>query len=223
MTNPPRVRLPTLAITTLLPLLLGSCGSVVGALVPPQSVTNPAGLSGATLAPSSALTTESVKGTVDYSTEATTPKSSFDDIKYPDNIPFGIRPHALKFNSSIAAARVSGLCTLPVSFTLTLKTVRVTVKDAHGSASINAAPNVTVTLTRNGGAITGQADYTATGNTLSFSADAATTDAALTVLTTGGINDASLNAAISASDNSLAGCQMSLTLGDAVLVLSNFS
>lgn len=203
-------------------LLLSGCGAVVGALVPPQTVSNPAGLTGATLAPSSALQAESVKGSVLYSTETTTPKSSFDDIKYPDNVPFGIRPHALAFNTSISSAMISGLCTLPDSFTLTLKSVKVTVKDASGTASVVNTPNLTVTLTKGATGLTGTV-YSVSGHTLTLSADSASTTAALNVLTSGGSNDASLNAELSASADGLSGCRLSLTLGDTSAVLSSFS
>ena len=203
-------------------LLLSGCGAVVGALVPPQTVTNPAGLTGATLAPSSALQAESVKGSVLYSTEATTPKSSFDDIKYPDNVPFGIRPHALAFNTSLSKAMVSGLCTLPNSFTLTLKSVRVTIKDASGTASVVNTPNLSVTLTKGATGLSGTA-YSVSNNTLTLNADSASTGAALTILTTGGTNDASLDAELSADANGLSGCSLSLTLGETSAVLSSFS
>ena len=55
-------------LSATVPFLAG-CGSVVGTFAPPQTVTNPAGLTGATLDPSSALITESVRGT-----SATAPK-----------------------------------------------------------------------------------------------------------------------------------------------------
>lgn len=204
-------------------LLLSSCGSVVGALIPPQTVTNPAGLTGATLAPSGTLQAESVKGSVLYDTQSTTPKQSFADIKYPDNVPFGIRPHALSFNTSLASAVVSGVCSLPDTFALTLKSVKVTVKDASNTASVLNTPNLSVTLTKGQSSLTAGTSYTVSTNTLALNADSAATSAALTVLTTGGTNDASLDAQLSASADGLAGCQLTLKLGETNVVLSSFS
>jgi hypothetical protein len=203
-------------------LLLSGCGSVVGALVPPQTVTNPAGLTGATLAASGALQAESVKGSVLYNTETTLPRQSFGDIKYPDNVPFGIRPHALTFNTSLASAVVSGVCSMPGTFTLTLKSVKVTVKDASNTASVLNTPNLMVTLTKGQTSLAGTS-YTIAANTLALSADSASTSAALTVLTSGGTNDASLDAQLSASADGLAGCQLTLKLGETNVVLSSFS
>ena len=204
-----------------LPLLAG-CGSVVGALVPAQTITNPAGLTGATLAPSSALVAESVGGTISYSTETTTPPSSFDDFKFPDGIPFGIRPHGVAFNTGFASATVTGTCVTPDSVKITLKSVVVTVKDGTTTATISQTPNLTLTLTRTSQGLS-SASYSVASNTLAVSADAATSDAIIKVLTTGGKNDASLSAAISADQNSLAGCRLSFKLGETTATLSNFS
>ncbi len=218
-----RVRGPVLVSALLLggSVLLSGCGSVVGAFIPPQTITNPAGLTGKTLATSSTLVMESVKGTVHYSTQDA-PKSSFDDIKYPDNIPFGIRPHGLAINSGLASATVTGACVKPASFTLTLKKVTVTLKDATSTATVTATPSYTVTLTKTGSSLT-DATYSVSGGTLNVTADRTATDAAIVVLTSGGVNDAQLDADLSASDNGLAGCTMTMKLGETTAVLSDFS
>ncbi|WP_407570314.1 hypothetical protein [Deinococcus altitudinis] len=208
-------------LSVTLPLLAG-CGSVVGAFVPPQTITNPAGLTGATLAPSSALVAESVGGTISYSTQTTTPPSSFDDFKFPDNIPFGIRPHGVAFNTGFASATVTGTCASPDSVKVTLKSVNIVVKDAATTATISQTPNLTVTLTKTGQGL-GSASYSVSSNSLVVSADTATSDLLIQVLTTGGKNDASMNAAISADQNSLAGCRLSFKLGETTATLSNFS
>ena len=206
------------ALSATLPML-ASCGSVVGALVPPQEITNPAGLTGAVLAPSSALQIESVRGTIMYSTSTTNPPASFDDFKFPDNIPFGIRPHGLSFNTGFASASLSGVCLAPDSFKVTLKSVAITVKDAANSATITQTPTLVLTLTRSGQG----SSYTVSGDSLKLSADASTSDAIINILTTGGKNDASFNATISADQNSLAGCSLSFTLGTTTATLSNFN
>ena len=201
-----------------LPLLAG-CGSVVGAFVPPQTIDSPAGLTGAQLS-SDDLQVESVRGTVNYSTGASTPPASFDDLKFPDNIPFNIRPHGLSFETGFASAKLSGSCLAlaPDSFKVTLKSVNISVKDAASSASLDLSPTLVLTLTK-----TAPGSYTAAANKLSLSADAATTDAFIKVLTSGGKNDASFTARISADSNALLGCRMTFTLGSTSAVLSNFS
>ncbi|WP_424949686.1 hypothetical protein [Deinococcus sp.] len=208
---------PLLLVT--LPML-ASCGSLVGALVPPQTVTNPAGLTGVTLAPSGTLQPESVGATVQYSTENS--NSSFDDFQFPDNIPFGIRPHAMAFNTGFASATLSGTCTAPDTVKVTLKSVTVVVKDASNTATLTQTPNLVFTLTKTSTGLTG-ASYSVASSPFSVSADAATSDAIIKVLTSGGKNDASLSAAISADQNSLAGCRLSFKLGDTTATLSNFS
>jgi hypothetical protein len=207
-------------LTLTLPLLAG-CGSVVGALVPPQTVTNPAGLTGAVLE-SSALQPESVGGTLSYSTQTTTPPSSFDDVKFPDGIPFGIRPHGVSFTTSFATATATGTCVAPSSANVTLKNIAITVKDATSSAGITLSPNLTVTLTRTGGDLL-STKYSISSNSLVLQADAATSDAVIKVLTTGGKNDASLDARISVDQNSLGGCRLAFTLGNTTATLSNFN
>lgn len=201
--------------------VLASCGQIVGALVPPQTITNPAGLTGATLAPSGALMPESVGASVRYSTQDN--GSSFDDFKFPDNIPFGIRPHGVAFNTSFASATVSGACAAPDSVNVTLKSASITVKDASNTATLTVTPGYMVTLTKTGQGL-GTASYSVkSSGGLVLSADAATTDAIVKVLTTGGKNDASLDAAISADQNGLAGCTLSFKLGETTATLSNFS
>ncbi|WP_407538573.1 hypothetical protein Q0M94_10270 [Deinococcus radiomollis] len=206
-------------LSATVPFLAG-CGSVVGALVPPQTITNPAGLTGATLAPSSALVIESVSGTIGYNTETT--NSSFDDFKFPDNIPFGIRPHGVAFNTSFASAVVSGTCAAPDTVKVTIKRVDIVVKDAVATATVTQTPNLTLTLTKSSQGI-GTASYTVAGNSLVLSADTGTSNSIITVLTTGGKNNASLSAAISADQNSLASCTLSFKLGETTATLSNFS
>ncbi len=204
-----------------LPLLAG-CGSLVGALVPPQTITNPAGLTGAVLAPSGVLQAESVGASISYSTRTTTPPSSFDDFTFPDNIPFGIRPHGVAFNTGLASATVTGTCAMPDTFKVTLKSLNVSVTDAAGTATIAQTPGLSVTLSKSSQGL-GAASYTVADNTLMISADAATSDAIIRVLTSGGRNDASLTAAISADQDALAGCRLSFTLGNTTATLSNFS
>ncbi|ULH14302.1 hypothetical protein MF271_01930 (plasmid) [Deinococcus sp. KNUC1210] len=208
-------------LTATLPML-ASCGSVVGALVPPQEITNPAGLTGVTLAPSDELQVESVRGTINYSTSTSNPPASFDDFKFPDNIPFNIRPHGLSFNTGFASATVTGLCSAPQSINVTLKSVIITVKDAVNSASIMQTPTLVLKLTRTAVGV-GTASYSIESNKLTLSADASTSDAVISILTTGGKNDASFQATISADQNSLAGCRLSFTLGNTTATLSNFS
>lgn len=201
--------------------VLASCGQLVGALVPPQTITNPAGLTGATLTPSGALMPESVGASVRYSTQDT--GSSFDDFKFPDNVPFGIRPHGVAFNTSFASATVSGVCAAPDSATVTLKSATVTVKDASTTATLTVTPGYKVVLTKTSQGL-GTASYSAASSSaLVFSADSVTSDAIVKVLTTGGRNDASLDTAISADQNGLAGCTLSFKLGETTATLSNFS
>ncbi|WP_425144810.1 hypothetical protein [Deinococcus sp.] len=202
--------------------LLASCGSVVGSFVPPQELTNPAGLTGASLAPSDELQVESVRGTIKYSTSTTAPPTSFEDFKFPDNIPFGIRPHGLAFKTGFASALVSGPCTAPDSIKVSLKSVSISVKDAVNSAAVTQTPTLVLTLTKTGTAAAGTT-YAIAENSLTLSADAATSDAIINVLTTGGINDASFVAVVSADQNALAKCRMSFTLGTTTATLSNFS
>ena len=215
-------KLPLLGLLGLTLPLLAGCGSLVGALVPPQEITNPAGLTGAVLAPSGVLQAESVGATISYSTQTTTPPSSFDDFTFPDNIPFGIRPHGVAFNTGFASATVSGTCAMPDTFKVTLKSVNVSITDAAGTATIAQTPGLTVTLSKSSQGL-GAASYAVASNTLTISADAVTSDAIIKVLTTGGRNDASLTAAISADQDALAGCRLSFRLGNTTATLSNFS
>ena len=208
-------------LSATLPFLAG-CGSVVGSLVPPQTITNPAGLTGAVLSSSGALQLESVGAGIQYSTESTTPPSSFDDVKFPDNIPFGIRPHAVAFNTGFASATLSGLCSAPETVHVTLKSVSIVVTDAAGSATVAQTPNLTFTLTRTGQGV-GTASYAVANIPLVISADTTASDALIRVLTTGGKNDASLSAYISADQDALAGCRLSFKLGETSATLSNFS
>lgn len=211
--------LPLIAALTLA-TTLASCGKIVGSLVPPQTVENPAGLDGKVLALSSPLTIESVRGDVSYSTNG----STFDDVKFPDNIPFGIRPHGVEFQAGFSEAVVMGPCTVaaPATVAVTLKSLKLEVRDAAGKASFSSQPNVTFTLTRSAVAA-GSATYAVSDTQASLKANSAESDAFIKTLTEGGANEASLNATISADQNSLAGCTMSFKLRGVKVILSNFS
>ena len=80
---------------------LASCSKIVGAAIPAQTISNPAGLEGKQLVASSPLMIESVRGTVSYSTAG----APFDDIQIPD-LPFGIKPGGLDFKTEIGRAHV---------------------------------------------------------------------------------------------------------------------
>ncbi|PIG99121.1 hypothetical protein [Deinococcus sp. UR1] len=212
----------TLSLIAVLTLAttLASCGKIVGSLVPAQTVENPAGLDGKVLAPSSPLTIESVRGTVSYSTAG----STFGDIEYPDNVPFGIRPRAVEFQAGFSEAVVTGACVAaaPATVAVTLKSLALEVRDAAGKASFSDEPNVTFTLTRSAAA-GGSVTYAVSDKQVSLKADAQETDAFIRTLTEGGANEASLDATISADQNSLAGCTMSFKLRGVKVILSNFS
>ncbi|PNY80707.1 hypothetical protein [Deinococcus koreensis] len=213
----------TALIGLALPLLAG-CGQVVGAFVPPQTVSNPGNLTGATLSTASAMRIQTVVGDIQYDTSAALPPQSFADIKYPDDVPFGIRPRAVSLKVAFSKAAVVGPCVAPDTFTVTLKTFSASLwnsGDKAGAATLSGAPNLTVKATRTGvGA--GGTTYSLAANSVSVSANAATTDRAIDILTTGGQNDASASAQISADSDALAGCHLSFTLGDSSVTLSNF-
>ena len=210
------IRIPLLLLS---PPLATGCGQVVGSLVPPQTFTNPANLAGATLSSSSALQPAAVKGTVSYSTSDTAP---FADLKYPDNVPFGIRPHAMKLQAKFTGAVVKGTCSFPSTFNLTVGRFDAAVSDVNGTATLSVDPKLTVTLTKTGGSLT-SATYSISEHTVTVSADAATTDKAIKILTSGGQNDASASAQILADQDGLAGCTVQFTLGNTALTLANFS
>ncbi|MBB6099728.1 hypothetical protein HNR42_003186 [Deinobacterium chartae] len=209
------------ALLFLAPLVAG-CGALVGSFVPPQTFNNPANLDGAQLSSSSALQPAAVKGTLSYDTSKTTPPSPFDDLKYPDNVPFGIRPHAMKLEASFTRAVVSGSCTFPNTINLTVKSFSATVSDANGSATLTTEPNLSLTLTKAESSLT-SATYTFAAHRIAVAANASTTDQAIRVLTTGGQNHASASAQVLADQDQLAGCYIRFTLGETALTLSNFS
>ena len=189
-----------------------------------RTLHNPGNLSGAILSTSSALRVQTVVGDIQYDTSAALPPQSFADIKYPDDVPFGIRPRAVSLKVAFGSAAVSGPCLAPESFTVTLKTFSASLWNSGnkaGAATLSGTPNLTVKATRIGvGA--GGTTYSLAANSVSVSANAATTDRAIDILTTGGQNDASASAQISADSDALAGCHLSFTLGDSSVVLSNF-
>ncbi|MBZ9750886.1 hypothetical protein K7W42_08425 [Deinococcus sp. HMF7604] len=206
----------TVALLSLM-AALASCGKVVGAFVPPQTVTNPAGLEGKTLTSDSALQPAAVKGSVSYSTRGET----FADIAYPKDVPFDIRPHALEFQAGFSEATLAGTCllTAPATATVTLKSLKVEVSDASGKAMFSALPGTTFALTRQGTSAT----YAVSDTVASVKAGAADTDAFIRVLTQGGPNQASVTAEITADKDSLAGCTISFKVKNPKVILSDFS
>ncbi|MFC4453999.1 hypothetical protein [Deinococcus sonorensis] len=214
---------PIHLLWTVLPLLAG-CGSVVGTLVPSQTIANPANLNGARLTPSSVLKVQSVTGSAQYDTSRSTPPASFPDLQFPSDVPFNVRPHAAKLTASMTGATLSGPCVAPASFTFSLDSFRVSVWDSGnqaGQATLSGTPKLTVTATRSGTTLGGTA-YTLSDHSFTISADQATTERAITVLTSGGQNDVSASADVSAPDDALAGCGLTFTLGNTSVTLSNF-
>ncbi|GGO32873.1 hypothetical protein [Deinococcus humi] len=206
-----------------LPLLAG-CGSVVGAFVPPQTINNLANMNGAVLTSSSALKIQTVVGTVQYDTSASLPPKSFPDFEYPSDVPFGMRPHAASVKVSFTDATVSGPCLAPDTFNLTIDAFSIALWDSSAKASavtMKSSPKLTVHATKTQTGITGTS-YQLTSNIVVANADQATTDKAINILTTGGPNDTSASAQISADNDALAGCRLSFTLGNASVTLSDF-
>lgn len=197
-------------------LSLVSCSRIVGAAIPPQTISDPAGLEGKQLVASSPLVVESVRGTVSYSTAG----APFGDIQIPD-LPFGIKPGGLEFRTGFSQIDVTGACVKPQALTVTVRDVKVDASDAVASATFtqNAAAQFTLTRTSEGA---GKATYGVSDTKLSVSADVATAMKFFSILTTGGQNTVSVMATISASDNGLAGCTMGFTLKDVSVTLSKF-
>ena len=204
-------------LTVPLPMLT-SCGGLVGKLIPPVIQTAPAGLSGATMLASGDLQSESVGGSIVYDTSRANPPASFPDFSF-DGLPLNIRPHSVTFNGSFASAALSGPCALPASIKLTVKSMTIKVSDAAGTASLTQTPGLVLTLTKSGE----NGNYGVSSNSLVLSDDTATNDTLIRVLSSGGSNDASLSATISVQQDSLAGCRLSFTLGNATTTLSDFS
>lgn len=204
--------------------LLASCGTIVGAFVPPQTVGNLAGLNGAVLTSSSALQIQSVGGTVQYDTSASLPPASFADLKYPSDVPFGMRPHAASVKMSLTDATISGSCLTPDAFNLTVDTFSIGLWDSSDKASavtLKSSPKITIRATKTTTGI-GGTTYQLTSNTVVANADQTSTDRAINILTTGGKNDTGVSMQISADNDALAGCRLSFKLGDASVTLSNF-
>lgn len=204
-----------------LPLLAG-CGSVVGSFVPPQTIENPAGLDGAVMTTSDALRVQKVVGAIQYDT--TNGGQSFGDIEYPKDVPFGIKPHQVSVQVAFKTAVLTGLCTMPDTFNVTMDSFAVSVwnaGDKPGAATLSGQPKVTAKATKKSGGV-GTATYELSANTVAVTAGASVTDKAITILTSGGKNDASASAQISADNDGLAGCRLSFTLGDSKVILSDF-
>lgn len=214
--------LPATLLALTLPLLAG-CGSIVGAAIPPQTLSNPANLNGATLTSTSPLVVQRVGTSVQYDTSATVPAGSFDDLDLSE-IPLGIRPYAAEIKASLKSVTVAGACVMPESFTLTLDTLAISVwnsGDKAGAATLSATPNVNVVATRTGGGV-GTGTYSLAANSASVGKGDVNVPKALSILTSGGKNDVSVSAKISADNDGLAGCNLTFTLGDSSVTLSNF-
>ncbi|WP_221091272.1 hypothetical protein [Deinococcus aquaedulcis] len=201
-------------------LALSGCGRVVGSFIPPQTVSNPAGLEGKQLVASSPLTIEAVVGTVSYSTAG----APFDDITIPE-LPLNIKPRGLEFKTGFAKVDVNGLCAKPQQVNLTVRRVKLEASDATNKASFDSGADrdlAAFTLTKKSEGV-GTAAYDVSAGTLSVAApDAGTVVNFFTVLTSGGKNTASVEAKIRATQNELAGCTMAFTLKDVSVVLSQF-
>lgn len=210
-----------IALLLTVPLATG-CGQVVGKLIPPQTFNNPANLDGAQLSSSSTLQPAAVKGTIAYDTSKTAPPTPFADLQYPENVPFGVRPHAMKLQAQFTQAVVQGSCSFPAAFQLTVQRFDAAVSDASGNATLSVEPKLTVTLTKTSGTAT-SATYSISDHTVTVSANAATTSKAINILTSGGQNNASATAHIVADQDGLAGCTVQFTLGKTSLTLSDFS
>ncbi|AWT36758.1 hypothetical protein GCM10008956_34240 [Deinococcus arenae] len=195
---------------------LASCSKIVGAAIPAQTISNPAGLEGKQLVASSPLMIESVRGTVSYSTAG----APFDDIQVPD-LPFGIKPGGLDFKTGFSQIDVTGACVKPQTFTVTVRDVKVDASDDAASASFTAKSDAQFTLTRTSEGA-GTAAYSVSDTKLNVSADVSAAMKFFSILTTGGKNTVSVTATISASDNGLAGCTMGFTLKDVSVTLSKF-
>lgn len=185
-------------------------------------MSNPANLDGAQLSSSSALQPAAVRGSIEYDTSKTSPPSPFADLKYPSDVPFGMRPHAMKLQVSLTRAIVTGTCAFPENVKLTVQSFSAAVSDASGQAILSGQPNLTVTLTKTSSGLA-SASYAVSQHTLSVSADRAATDQAINILTSGGQNHASAGAQILADKDELAGCSIQFTLGGTSITLSNFS
>ncbi|UBV42753.1 hypothetical protein LAJ19_00500 [Deinococcus taeanensis] len=198
---------------------LSSCGKVIGAVIPAQSIGDPIGLNGKTLTTSTPLQPAAVQGHLSYSTNG----ARFQDLVFDrSKIPLGIMPHAVEFRTRFSTVTLGGVCQAQLSHptaTVTLSTLRVTVSDAARTATFSASPAATLTLTWNAA----QGTYVASSDVVSIKADASTTDAFTTVLTTGEANEASITALIRVDQDSLAGCTLAFTVKDPEVILSKFS
>lgn len=204
-------------------LALSACNQVVGGLIPPQTIHNPAQLNGSKLATSGVLTVQKVVGSIRYDTSATIPPASFADLTFPD-IPLGIMPHALSVSGSLKTAVLTGGCVAPDSFNLNVDSFSIAVWNSGnkaGAATLTGTQAANVTATKNSSSASGTV-YTLSANSLNVNADRSVTDQAIAILTAGGTNDASASAQISADNNALAGCQLTFTLDNTSATFSNF-
>ena len=199
------MKLKTLAwLSAGLPLL-ASCGSI------------------ATLTSSSPLTVQRVGTSIQYDTSATIPAGSFDDLD-TSSIPLGIKPYAAEIKASLKSVVMTGACAMPASFTLTVDAFAVSVWDSSnkaGAVTLSATPNLNIAATRTDSGV-GTSTYSLEAKSVSVGKGDANVPKALMILTTGGKNDVSVSAKISADNDAMAGCSLTFTLGDSSATLSSF-
>ena len=151
------------------------------------------------------------------------PAGSFDDFDL-SKVPLGIKPYAAEIKASLKSVVLSGTCVMPDSFSLSVDSLSVSVWDSSnkaGAVTLTATPAVNITATRTDSGV-GQSTYALSGNVASVGKGDANVSKALTILTSGGTNDASVSAKISADNNGMAGCNLSFKIGDSSVTLSNF-
>ncbi|WP_027482236.1 hypothetical protein [Deinococcus pimensis] len=213
------LRFSLLAVTV---ASLASCGSVVGNLIPAQTVEMNS-LSGKSLAADAPFTTVQRVGTsISYSTPT---GAAFDDFAFP-SLPLNVKPTGIELKATFASASLPGCVTAPNTITLKLDSFAVSVQnegDAASRVEISEGVDASMTLTRVGSS----SEYAISGGDVSVSSDsAAKTLAAIGVLTkNGGANTpnvASARAVVSSGENGLFGCSVVFTLGKVEAVLSDF-
>lgn len=217
------MKLKTLAWLTAGIPLLASCGSIVGAAIPPQTISNPANLNGSSLTSSSPLVVQRVGTSVQYDTSATVPAGSFDDLD-TSSIPLGIKPYAAEIKASLSSVVMTGACAMPDSFTMSIDSFAVSVWDSSnkaGAVTLNAKLGVNIAASRTSAGV-GSSTYSLAANAVSVGKGDVNVPKAIGILTSGGKNDVSVSAKISADNDAMAGCSLTFKLGDSSATLSSF-
>lgn len=198
------LRLPAFAL--LAAGLLSGCNSLVGSLVPPVTVDNPAGLNGAKFVGTPFASVQRVGSNLTIQ-----PALSFANTGTDAR---GLTPQDLDLSFSVAALALRD-CTPPAgSYTVDVTNARLVLSDSAGSAEI-AFPNVTLNFT-----VAGDGSVTVATNRFAATVPGA---AVFNVVNAGPQPNAATGSARAESpQDALAPCKPELTVGGASATFKNF-